>query len=197
MKSDGADRRVGDPIESPRDLIEALEPLKLYQRVVKRASDIILGSVALVILSPAWLLICVWIRLDSPGPILFRQWRRGRRGKLYVCYKFRTMYVDTPDQRSIDGSSFTEADSVWVTRAGRFLRRMTLDELPQFINVLRGEMSVVGPRPDLPDQAQYYRQDDWRRLLVRPGMSGLAWVSGRNSLPWVRRRDLDLEYVEH
>ena len=109
--------------------------------------------------------------------------------------KFRTMYVGTPDLRNPDGSTFNAAQDARVTSIGAWLRRTSLDELPQLWNVLRGDMSLVGPRPDLVDQLRYYDAADRRRFNVRPGSTGLAQVSGRNSLTWKERRTIDLEYV--
>lgn len=168
-----------------------------YRRIIKRITDIIGSLLALVSLLPLFLLIAVLIKLDSRGPALFRQTRVGKDGKPFTCYKFRTMYVDAPDIRLPDGSSFNAEHDPRATRVGRFLRKTTLDELPQFINVLKGDMSIVGPRPDQPDQVRFYGERDKKRLLVKPGMTGWAWVHGRNSIPWELRRELDVEYVEN
>ena len=135
--------------------------------------------------------------MDSKGPALFRQQRVGKDGVPFTLYKFRTMYVDAPDIRNPDGSSFNAPDDPRVTQVGRFLRKTTLDELPQLINVLKGDMSIVGPRPDLPDQVRFYSERHKKRLLVKPGMAGWAWIHGRNSIPWELRRELDVEYVEN
>jgi len=135
--------------------------------------------------------------LTSKGPALFRQARVGKDGKPFTCYKFRTMYVNAPDIRLPDGSAFNAEDDPRVTRVGRLLRKTTLDELPQFINVLKGDMSIVGPRPDQLDQVRFYTERHKKRLLVKPGMTGWAWIHGRNSIPWEMRRELDVEYVEN
>lgn len=164
--------------------------------MAKRTIDILVSLAALAVLSPALLAIAVVVTLDSRGPSLFRQTRVGRGGRLFVCYKFRTMRTDSPDIRNPDGSTFNAPDDSRVTRVGRILRKTTLDELPQLVNVLKGDMSLVGPRPDLPDQVRYYSEHHRKRLLVRPGMTGWAWIHGRNSIPWERRLDLDVEYVD-
>jgi undecaprenyl phosphate N,N'-diacetylbacillosamine 1-phosphate transferase len=136
------------------------------------------------------------VRLTSPGPALFRQSRLGRDGVPFTLYKFRTMRVGAPDRRNSDGSTYSAPDDTRVTPLGRFLRATSLDELAQLVNVVRGDMSLVGPRPELLDQLLFYSESDKRRLLVRPGITGLAQLSGRNSLAWRERRQLDLEYVE-
>jgi len=171
--------------------------MNTYQRVVKRLTDITLSLLGLTLSSPLFLLITLLIKLDSKGPALFRQTRMGKDSKPFTCYKFRTMHVDAPDIRNPDGSTFNAEDDPRVTRVGRFLRKTTLDELPQLINVLKGDMSIVGPRPDLPDQIRFYSERHKKRLLVKPGMTGWAWIHGRNSIPWELRRELDVEYVEN
>jgi undecaprenyl phosphate N,N'-diacetylbacillosamine 1-phosphate transferase len=165
------------------------------QRVGKRVIDLVLGALMLVAASPLLLLIPVAIRLSSPGPSLFRQRRVGQDGRLFTCYKFRTMYVDAPDMWNADGSAVTSGDDPRVTAIGRFLRKSSLDELPQLINVLRGEMSLVGPRPELPSALERYSQRQRTRLVMPPGITGWAAIHGRNDLPWNARLELDLEYV--
>jgi undecaprenyl phosphate N,N'-diacetylbacillosamine 1-phosphate transferase len=165
------------------------------QRVGKRAFDLVVGGLMLVAASPLLLLIPVAIRLSSPGPSLFRQRRVGQDGRLFTCYKFRTMYVDAPDMWNADGSAVTSGDDPRVTAVGRFLRKSSLDELPQLINVLKGEMSLVGPRPELPSALERYSQRQRTRLVMPPGITGWAAIHGRNDLPWNARLELDLEYV--
>jgi undecaprenyl phosphate N,N'-diacetylbacillosamine 1-phosphate transferase len=165
--------------------------------VPKRALDVILSLLALVLLAPLFILIAILVRLTSPGPALFRQQRLGRHGVPFTCLKFRTMYVNAPDIRNADGSTFNADNDPRVTAVGNFLRKTTLDELPQFINVLRGEMSVVGPRADPLDVLQAYSEQEKKRLEVKPGMTGWAFIHGRNTVPLPRRRELDVEYVEN
>jgi undecaprenyl phosphate N,N'-diacetylbacillosamine 1-phosphate transferase len=167
------------------------------QEFIKRLIDIIIAELALVVLSPLLLLIALAIRLNSPGEVLFRQKRIGRGGRPFTLFKFRTMFVDSPDLRNEDGSTYNGREDARVTRVGRFLRTTSLDELPQLFNVIAGDMSLVGPRPDLVDQASYYAPDQWRRLIVRPGITGLAQINGRNGIPWADRTRLDLEYVSN
>lgn len=171
--------------------------MKTYQRIIKRIIDIVLSLCALILFAPLMLLIALLIKLDSKGPVIFRQMRVGKDGKIFICYKFRSMHVHAQDIRNPDGSTFNAAADPRVTRVGRFLRKTTLDELPQFINVLKGDMSIVGPRPDLPDHVRFYSERHKKRLLVKPGMTGWAWIHGRNSIPWELRRELDVEYVEN
>ena len=162
----------------------------------KRSLDVILSGAALVILSPLLLGIAAAIRLTSPGPALFRQKRLGRGGRVFTLNKFRTMTVNAPDLRNADGSAWSSPDDPRVTRIGHFLRNTSLDELPQLVNVFMGDMSLVGPRPELPDQIRFYSETDKRRLCARPGLTGLAQISGRNEVPWERRRQLDVEYID-
>ncbi|MCL5958230.1 MAG: sugar transferase [Chloroflexi bacterium] len=163
----------------------------------KRLMDAFFSLVGLAFSLPLFLFLIALVRLDSQGPAVFCQPRLGRHGRVFTCYKFRTMYVNAPDIRNPDGSTFNAQDDPRITRAGRFLRKISLDELPQLINVIKGDMSLVGPRPDLPDQARFYSERDKKRLLVKPGITGLASTQGRNSIPWEMRRELDVLYVEN
>lgn len=174
------------------------------RRVVKTAFDRV-GAVALIVLfSPVLLAIALAVRLGSPGPVFFRQMRVGRHGREFLMYKFRTMRVDA-ERRLADIRHLNEHDGVLfkmrndprVTPIGRWLRRFSLDELPQLFNVLSGSMSLVGPRPPLPEEVAAYPADARRRLAVRPGMTGLWQVSGRSDLPWEEAVRLDLRYVEN
>ena len=157
---------------------------------------------ALLILAPVLLGLALWVRLDSPGPALFRQVRVGRDGRTFTMLKLRTMRCDAERVRP---SLVSEGNEVLfkvhrdprVTRAGRILRRYSLDELPQLVNVVRGEMSLVGPRPALPDEVASYDTDPRRRLRVKPGLTGLWQVSGRSDLDWTESVRLDLDYVDN
>jgi lipopolysaccharide/colanic/teichoic acid biosynthesis glycosyltransferase len=169
--------------------------MKMWQAAIKRTIDTSVSLTALLVFSPALAVIAIAIRLDSLGSILFKQQRLGRGGRPFTLYKFRTMVVDAPDLRNQDGSTFNSAFDARVTRVGRFLRRASLDELPQLFNVLTGEMSIVGPRPDLVDQSRFYSAAEWRRSVVKPGITGLAQISGRNAIRWAARTQIDLEYV--
>ncbi|MCC6395221.1 MAG: sugar transferase [Bryobacterales bacterium] len=166
--------------------------MKLF---VKRCVDVVLSAIALMLLCPLFLLLAALVRISSPGPVLFRQARLGRLGRPFLIAKFRTMRNKAEDLRNPDGSAFCGEEDGRVTPLGRLLRKASLDELPQLWNVLRGDMSLVGPRPDQVDQLQYYSGDEMIKLRVRPGITGLAQISGRNRINWQERRRLDAEYV--
>ena len=162
--------------------------------MLKRTVDIVGAAFALVLFAPLFVLLIVWIRADSKGGALFRQPRLGKKGKQFTVLKFRTMVLDAPDLRNEDGSTFSGEDDPRVTRAGRFLRKTSLDELPQFWNVLMGSMSLVGPRPDLVSQLAQYEEGERAKLDVKPGITGLAQISGRNTISWRKRKELDVKY---
>jgi lipopolysaccharide/colanic/teichoic acid biosynthesis glycosyltransferase len=159
----------------------------------KRAFDLAITVPALVILSPVLVGLAVWIRRDSPGPALFRQTRIGYAGRPFRVFKFRSMIVDAESKGA--GLRVTSNDDR-ITPSGRVLRRLSLDELPQLINVALGDMSLVGPRPTVPAQVERYTEHQRRRLLARPGLTGLAQVRGRNAIPWSQRIEIDVEYVD-
>ena len=157
----------------------------------KRAFDLAVSGVALIPLSPLLLAIALGVRLSVGAPALFRQDRAGFHGTLFNCLKFRTML----DERDSTGNLLP--DELRLTRFGRFLRATSLDELPELINVLRGEMSLVGPRPLLAKYLPRYSPEQMRRHDVRPGITGWAQIRGRNSLSWDEKFALDLWYVDH
>jgi exopolysaccharide biosynthesis polyprenyl glycosylphosphotransferase len=172
--------------------------------LIKSAFDRAVAVGALIALLPLLAGIAVMIRLTDPGPALFRQTRVGKHGRLFTVYKFRTMVADAETRRAellalneSDGLLFKIRRDPRVTRVGGWLRRYSLDELPQFINVLFGDMSLVGPRPALPDETSAYGPDVRRRLAVKPGITGLWQVSGRSDLPWDETVRLDVRYVEN
>jgi exopolysaccharide biosynthesis polyprenyl glycosylphosphotransferase len=175
------------------------------RRIVKRAFDVIVASVALLVLSPVFLGIAIAVRLSSAGPAMFRQTRVGMRGKPFTIYKFRSMHSNAEltnkelehFNHNADGLLFKIPGDPRVTSFGRFLRRYSLDELAQLINVVKGDMSLVGPRPPLPSEVERYADDVRRRLLVKPGVTGLWQVSGRSDLSWEDSVRLDLRYVEN
>jgi exopolysaccharide biosynthesis polyprenyl glycosylphosphotransferase len=175
------------------------------RRIVKAAVDRAAAGVALLLLTPVLLAIAAAVKASSPGPVLFRQVRVGRDGSIFTILKFRTMTADAeqrlPDVMHLnansDGLLFKIPDDPRLTRVGRVLRRYSLDELPQLLNVLAGSMSLVGPRPPLPTEVEQYHLDLHRRLLVKPGLTGLWQISGRADLSWDEAVRLDLRYVEN
>ncbi|HEY0172308.1 MAG TPA: sugar transferase [Pyrinomonadaceae bacterium] len=191
------------------------EPLGQGARLVKRAFDMLLAALALVLLSPLWAVMALLIKLDSKGPVLYRQERVGMDGRIFLFLKFRTMRADSDDaahrefqRKYIAGRPETNLgdpsrpvyklhDDPRVTRTGRWLRRTSLDELPQLLNVLRGDMSVVGPRPPIPYEVEAYALWHRKRLDIKPGMTGLWQVSGRNRLSFDEMVRLDLFYIEN
>lgn len=190
-------------------------PLSSAARIAKRASDVIIAFIATVLLAPVWIVVALLIKLNSKGPVFYKQERVGMDGRLFLFYKFRTMRTGTDDaqhreylQQYIAGQSETNlgdehnpvyklrADSR-VTSLGRLLRRLSLDELPQLLNVLRGDMSIVGPRPPIPYEVESYELWHRKRLEMKPGLTGLWQVSGRNRLPFDEMVRLDLFYIEN
>jgi lipopolysaccharide/colanic/teichoic acid biosynthesis glycosyltransferase len=164
------------------------------QLSVKRVLDFLGAACALVLLFPVLILIGILVKFDSSGPVFFRLRVAGYAGKDFDQWKFRTMGEDARQKAHPFETSATDPR---ITRVGRFLRRWSLDELPQLWNVLRGEMSLVGPRPTFFEVAARYSSLEAGRLQMRPGLTGLAQVRGRNLLPWPERVTLDIEYVEH
>ncbi|RME51593.1 MAG: sugar transferase [Deltaproteobacteria bacterium] len=170
--------------------------------VVKRIFDVVVSGVALLLLSPLFLLIALWIRLDSEGPVIFRQERVGQHGRIFTMFKFRTMVADAEarlkemlDFDTLPEPVFKFENDDRVTRAGRFLRRTSLDELPQLINVLRGEMSLVGPRPEEYEIVERYNIWQRRRLKVKPGITGLQQVTNRGVPDLTERIKYDIYYI--
>ena len=173
-------------------------------RLVKATFDVALAAVLLVLVSPLLLVLVVAIRLDSSGGALFRQVRVGKDGRLFEVFKLRTMVPDAEALKAeliayneYDGVLFKIREDPRITRLGALLRRSSLDELPQLVNVLRGEMSLVGPRPSLPDEVAVMDEHTLRRFAVRPGMTGLWQVSGRSNLGWGQAAALDTYYAEN
>jgi exopolysaccharide biosynthesis polyprenyl glycosylphosphotransferase len=191
------------------------EPLSDFARGTKRASDMIIASLTLALLSPFWLLIALLIKFDSKGPVFYAQERVGMDGRIFVVYKFRTMSMDADSdihreyqRKFIAGHAEANVGDAGkpayklrndprITRIGRILRRLSLDEVPQLFNVLRGDMSVVGPRPPIPYEVEAYELRHRKRLEMKPGLTGLWQVSGRNRLPFEEMVKLDLFYIEN
>jgi exopolysaccharide biosynthesis polyprenyl glycosylphosphotransferase len=180
------------------------EPIPTTGLAIKRVIDIVASSVGLVLVSPLLVAAGIWIRLDSKGPAIYRAQRVGKKGKRFVCYKLRSMSVTADEQKELlrqanerKGPFFKIEEDPRVTRCGRWLRKFSIDELPQLVNVLKGEMSLVGPRPHPVDDYEQYTLEHLRRLDVKPGMTGLWQVTARRDPSFETNMKLDLEYIEN
>ena len=169
----------------------------------KRLMDLVGSGVGLVLTSPLMLGAAIAVKATSPGPVIFKQKRTGKNGKEFYMYKFRSMYQDAEerlaelqDQNEVDGPVFKMTNDPRITPAGRWLRKTSIDELPQLVNILKGDMSIVGPRPPLPKEVAQYSDWDWGRLAVRPGLTCYWQVSGRSNLSFDEWMRLDLKYIE-
>lgn len=163
----------------------------MYKKWVKRCLDFLLSLCAIILLSPLLLVLTILVRVKLGSPVIFHQERPGKDEKIFTLCKFRTM----TDERDEKGELLP--DAVRLTKFGKFLRGTSLDELPELFNILKGDMSIIGPRPLLVSYLPYYSKREKLRHSVRPGLTGLAQVSGRNFIDWDRRMDKDVEYVEH
>ena len=169
----------------------------IYQRFGKRLCDIAISTVAMPIVGIVCLGCGIAIKAEDKGPVFYNAPRVGKDGRDFTMYKLRSMRVNAPDLVFEDGSTYNGADDPRMTRVGAFMRRTSLDEMPQFLNVLKGDMSIVGPRPDLRREVELYRGNEHEKLSVKPGITGYAAVFGRNSLPWHDRLALDVYYVRN
>jgi exopolysaccharide biosynthesis polyprenyl glycosylphosphotransferase len=195
--------RIGD-LDGFPTLAYARAPTDSMSLSMKRLFDMAVGAAVLALLSPVLLAVAVAIRFDSPGPVFFRQRRVGLNGRGFTMYKFRSMFIDAEARlealkahNEMDGPVFKMRNDPRITRVGRFLRKTSLDEFPQFINVLSGQMSVVGPRPPLPGEVRQYKPWQRRRLSMKPGITCIWQVSGRNDIDFDHWMELDLEYIDH
>lgn len=160
----------------------------------KRLFDLLISGLSIIALFPLFVLVAIIIKADSKGPVFFRQERVGYQGLLFEIIKFRTMIVNA---EKIGAGLFVEENDLRITRVGKLLRHTSMDELPQLINIFKGEMSLVGPRPTLAYQVEKYDQRQKNRLSVKPGITGWAQINGRNALTWPVRIELDLWYIEN
>lgn len=170
---------------------------RLCYQTLKRGFDIAAAAFGGIVALPLCLIIAILVRADSPGPVLFTQERLGKDGILFRIFKFRTMVHNAPELRNADGSKFVAHNDSRLTRVGRILRDYSLDELPQLINILKGEMSVVGPRPDTPGAPGMDADIFLKKRAVRPGLTSLASIRGRNGISWRQRVAFEAEYVDH
>jgi exopolysaccharide biosynthesis polyprenyl glycosylphosphotransferase len=184
-------------------LLSRLTPSDRLALFVKTLADRIAAAVMLILLLPLFICTAIAIRLDSKGPLFFQQIRVGRFGRLFPMYKFRSMVVDAEAlkqalaaKNEMQGPAFKMARDPRITKVGRFIRKFSIDELPQLFNVLLGDMSLVGPRPALPKEVAQYADWQRRRLTVKPGLTCIWQVSGRNSIPFEQWMELDLRYID-
>lgn len=169
----------------------------IYRKYIKRLLDIFLSLIALPFVAVVILLAGIAIVIDDGFPVFYNANRIGKNRKEYKMFKLRSMMNNAPDLRMEDGSTYNAPDDPRQTRVGRFLRKTSVDELPQILNVFLGQMSFIGPRPDLPDEALLYEEHEWHRLDVRPGITGYSQAYFRNSIPTKEKYKNDLYYVEH
>lgn len=162
----------------------------MYAKYIKRTLDLILSLMALIVLMPSMIIIGILVRINLGSPIIFKQKRPGKNEKIFTLYKFRTM----TDKRDIDGNLLP--DEYRLTKFGKFLRSTSLDELPELINIIKGDMAIVGPRPLLVEYLPYYTEEEKHRHDVRPGLTGLAQVNGRNEISWEEKLKYDTEYIK-
>lgn len=179
-------------------------PMRGIGFVLKRLTDIVLSLVGLLLVSPIMLLTAIWISIESKGPIIYKQKRIGKNGKVFYMYKFRSMIQDADKmlaqlakQNEVQGVAFKMKNDPRITKVGRFIRKYSIDELPQIFNVLKGDMSLIGPRPPLDIEVAQYSDWEWRRLEVLPGITGLWQVSGRSDLSFQQWINLDIYYIEN
>jgi len=179
-------------------------PMRGLAFFFKRTFDYVFSLIGLICLSPLFLILAVLIKMDSHGPVFYKQRRVGKNGEFFYMYKFRSMVVNADQLKGklksfneVKGPAFKIKDDPRITRIGKFIRKYSLDELPQLLNVLKGEMSLIGPRPPLPNEVEQYTDWDWRRLEVVPGITGLWQVSGRSELTFEQWVNLDIYYIEN
>ncbi|MGV8983500.1 sugar transferase [Clostridium sp.] len=169
----------------------------MYDRIFKRIIDFLLAVLLLPIFSLCYVVVGMFIKLEDAGPIIYTQKRLGKNGEIFNIKKFRSMKINALDLRNDDGSTFNSVDDPRLTKTGKFIRKTSIDEIPQIINILIGDMSFIGPRPDLADQYKLYTESDKEKLNVLPGVTGYNQVYHRNSVEWKERIQNDLYYVNN
>lgn len=169
----------------------------MYKNGIKRVLDICISILALPIFALVFIILAPIIYFTDKGPVFYNAPRLGRNGKMFKMYKFRSMYVNAPDLRNEDGSTYNSTKDPRVTPIGRFIRKTSLDEIPQCLNTLNGTMSIIGPRPDLPTALQKYDEKTKRKLEVRPGITGYNQAYFRNTVTWKEALEHDVYYVDH
>lgn len=169
----------------------------MYRNFFKRIFDLVLAIIVL----PFWLIILVivgpMIYFQDKGSIFYNAHRLGKNGKIFKMYKFRSMKMNAPDLRNEDGSTFNAEDDPRLTNIGRFIRKTSLDETPQLFNIIKGDMSIIGPRPDLPEHMELYEGNEARKLDIKPGVTGYNQAYFRNTIPWKERIKNDIYYIDH
>ncbi|TNJ66755.1 sugar transferase [Paenibacillus hemerocallicola] len=169
----------------------------MYKNFFKRVFDVLLAVIAL----PFWFIILTIlgpiIYFQDKGSIFYNAPRLGKNGKVFTMYKFRSMKTNAPDLRNEDGSTFNAEDDPRLTKIGKFIRKTSLDETPQLLNIIKSDMSIIGPRPDLPEHLQHYEQNEQRKLEIRPGVTGYNQAYFRNTIPWKERIQNDIYYIDH
>lgn len=169
----------------------------MYKKYGKRVLDIVLSVIGMVVFAIIFIPVALLIYVQDKGPIFYNADRLGKDGTIFKMYKFRSMKVNAPDIRKEDGSTFNSEDDPRLTRIGKFIRKTSLDETPQILNILKGDMSLMGPRPDLPEHRAMYVGDEERKLEVRPGITGYSQAYFRNSIEWKERIKKDIYYIDN
>lgn len=169
----------------------------MYRKFGKRFFDIVLSTIGLLLVAIIFIPTAIAIYLEDRGPIFYNASRLGKNGKVFKMYKFRSMKVNAPDLRKADGSTYNGKDDPRLTKVGKFIRKTSIDEMPQLINVIKGDMSLIGPRPDLPEHIKEYVGNESRKLEVLPGITGYSQAYYRNSIEWKERIKHDIYYVDN
>ena len=178
---------------------------KINYMSVKRVFDLVISTIGLIILSPIFLILAIIVKLDSKGPVFFAHTRYGKNGKKFKMYKFRTMYENaqdmindfTPEQMKEWKENFKLQDDPRITKVGKFLRKTSLDELPQIVNIIKGDLSIIGPRPVIEEELEKYGENKEKFLCVTPGLTGYWQANGRSSTTYEQRMEMELYYIDH